>query len=138
MSALTREQREILRQNFFLQSEINAFANAKTVDKKHYQNIDLNSNAWKSMMRSRKNWALDRFKQGWDKEQIKREINNYYKPTKNTPWDFLQAEYGLGSTGKATDFDIRRRIEKKKKIRVTLGQAKKKSLFKKHLPKFKR
>jgi hypothetical protein len=83
-----------LRQAGFTDWEILEIANAKTPDGKDQPPINIDGDAWKAVLKSRKEWKDDKIKRGWLDKEIENEIMNYYlKDTRRTPFDFLKAEY---------------------------------------------
>lgn len=91
---LSSDDSQRLRSAGFSDWEINELANARTPDGKDQPPINIDGDAWKAVLKSRKEWTDDKIRRGWLDKEIENEIMNYYlKDTRRTPFDFLKAEY---------------------------------------------
>jgi hypothetical protein len=91
---ISSEDFDILRKAGFVEYELEQIANAKTPDGKDQPPIDINSPAWRAVIKSRREWTDDKIARGWQLDAIINEVMNYYhKDERRTPFDFLKAEY---------------------------------------------
>ena len=119
--ALTRHDRERLRNSGFLESEVKALERSVDPAGKE-QKVDLSKEGWRMAIESRIRWVSRRRTKGWTNREIRGAIEYYYKlDKKRSPWDFIQEEYRLGMTGKRiSDYQDTRARRKAKQIRKTL------------------
>ena len=83
-----------LTQAGFLESEVQAIAEAKTVTGIDQPPVNLDSPIWQSVMESRREWWTDKLDRGWTEHEIVNELQNYYRrDEKRNPFDFIRAEY---------------------------------------------
>lgn len=123
MGMLTMKQKNHMLKSGFLPSEIMAIDRAKMPDGKQQESI-YNSEPFKAMIKSRREYITDRMKEGFTRLHVKDKIKEYYRlKSGRSPFDFLKLEYK--PTKRLTDF-----VEAvKKKVRYktsTLNEQKRK------------
>ena len=91
---LSQADAERLRHAGFLESEIMELAEAKTAIGADQPQINLDSPVWQAVIKSRREWWIDKLDRGWTEHEIVNELENYYRRDKGrNPFDFLKAEY---------------------------------------------
>lgn len=102
----------------FSDYEIRELSEAKTPGGNPQPPIDIRSQLWKDIIRSRMNWWIDKYTSGWEDYEIDGEVDNYYKrDARRTPWDFLKAEY---RPRKRVDYWAAVRAKKQEGIEVAI------------------
>jgi hypothetical protein len=101
MGALNKIQKQMLRDDGFLYSEIKALDKAKGGStgggavKKNVvpQHLDFNSKPFLAMRRSRRRYIKDLMKLGWSQQEVSLKIKEYYRLGKRDIFSFLKIEY---------------------------------------------
>lgn len=90
---LSMKENKLLREVGFTAYEVDEFNKAVAVDGTP-QIIDLNSETWRNMMLSRKEWIMDMIDEGLDASEIEGLIDEYYQiDRERSPFDFVKREY---------------------------------------------
>lgn len=117
---LSYNNAEKLRDAGFLDYEIEQLAGAKTLDGKDQPSINLDSPAWKAVMKSRLEWIEDKINRDWTVDEMDNILMDYYmRDPKRSPWDFLKMEY-RGKTRIGYYEGLRNR--KRKEAEAVLGK----------------
>lgn len=92
---ITRYDRDMLLSSGFLPEEVEIFAHAFVpLTGKDQPHVDLNSDTWNRVLKSRYDWFEKRINQNMGLIAIEDEIRNWLRRGRiRTPFDFLKAEY---------------------------------------------
>jgi len=104
--ALTPAERQVLKDNHFLGYEVKDLSHAVT-GKGLPQKIDISSEAWQNVIKSRAKWYLKFKANGGNDRAFARVLRDFYsrqKEADRTPFIWLRIEYGRHISAQKTDY----------------------------------
>jgi hypothetical protein len=115
--SLTPAERQVLKDSHFLGYEIYDLSHALT-GKNLPQKIDLSSEAWQAVIRSREKWYQKFIDNGGNHRSFARVLRDFYsrqKEADRTPFIWLRIEYGRHISAQKTDYQAAKAARKTRK-----------------------
>jgi hypothetical protein len=134
MGTLRKADKDLMKRYGFLALEIKQLDNARTPDGK-YQHVNLNTESWKSTLKSRKKYIHDMRQAKLTDRQIVNLILDYYKKKERSIFDFLQVEGSPTQRRINKEADVLKRFHAKKKVARQFGRRYGKPIYPRKFPK---